>query len=199
MQMSRRDLSKFLRNIFELRRGIFIKGFSLFELLICLSIISILLVLTFPNYSQFLSQSKEQSLSQQLLRGINLARSEARLRGDIVGFCGSVDHVACSKVWKDGQIIFVDDDQGNRKVLSVSDALAIKGVLHWRSALGREYLQFLPSGFTNGEQGTFWFCRENSKIPQWAIVVNHAGRTRLVYAELNGGIEAGAEANLNCD
>lgn len=168
------------------------EGFSLPELLITLAIVILLSAFILPTYKIFIVKSQAQVLSVQLLRALNLARSEAMLRGVAMTLCGSVNHVSCTGDWQAGQIIFVDEKQDGvvidkEHVAYVFDAVAREGMLRWRSALGRSYLQLRPTGDTF-DNGTFWYCARQEKTPRWAIVISQSGRPRLVEAgtELSG-------------
>lgn len=160
-------------------------GFSLLELLVVISIISMTVILTVPAYQFIFKKSTSQILSARLLRAIQMARSEAMTRGIPVTLCKSKDHTTCSGAWQDGQILFVDEKQ-NGIVADKADVLYIfdknfSGTLNWRSSLKRDYLQFLPSGLTAGENGTFSYSPADTKNPGWKIVVNQAGRARLQW------------------
>jgi type IV fimbrial biogenesis protein FimT len=160
-------------------------GFSLLELLIVLSIIALTLTLSLPTFSTFLNQAKSQRIKEQLLRAIHLARSEAQWRGVAVSLCHSANHKICGGRWEDDQIIFIDEAeagsvQKTEDILSIFSMPRLPGVLHWRSALSRAYLQILPTGLTRGEDGTFWYCSRESKIPVWAIKVSQSGRARVI-------------------
>ena len=52
----------------------------------------------------------------------------------------------------------------------------------------RTHLQFLPTGMTHAENGTFWSC--DKEQVRWAIVVSQAGRARMVLPDKNGKVGA---------
>ncbi len=159
-------------------------GFSLLELLITLSIIAILAVLTLPSYREFLVKSQDQVMSAQLLRAINLTRSEAIARNAVVSLCKN----------QDGYIIFSAD-----KIIYKFRDISRDGILNWRAfPLDRDKLQFLPSGWPNAENGTFWYCHHAAKNPAWAIVLSQSGRARIVYPDKAGEIDDDKGRALGC-
>jgi type IV fimbrial biogenesis protein FimT len=157
-------------------------GFSLLELIITLALIAIITGIAIPAYTSFINTTKDQVASEKLLQALVIARNEALLRGVTLTMCKSLDHVSCSGDWKNGQIIFIDS-QHNATVTNKENIIyvldSVEGVLHWQSSLHRDYLSFFPSGSTQGEDGTFWFCHAGVNVASWAIIVNQAGRARV--------------------
>lgn len=165
-------------------------GFSLFELLLTLFISMIIILIAIPSQKLLLDHAHHQVMSSQLLRAINLARSEAVMRGIPVMLCKSTDQKTCGGDWRDGYLIMAEE-----KVLFVfrnSNA----GVLHWRGFRNPNSLQFMPSGLLYADNGTFWYCDE--KNPVWGIVLNQAGRERLVYPDKTGRIIDDSGEVLTC-
>jgi type IV fimbrial biogenesis protein FimT len=162
------------------------KAFSLFELLITLGLITITATLTVPNFKTFLIQAETQTLRTQLQRALAYARSQAMLRGVKVTLCGaSKNHQQCAPDWTEGILIFTDASgdatiTNPNQILHVITTPAQNGQLHWRSSFKVNYLQIQASGATNGENGTYWYCARNAPTASWALVINLAGRARMV-------------------
>lgn len=146
------------------------RGFSLLELMITLSIVIIVSAIAIPSVTYLLKNTQEQNLQSQLLRAIQLARTEAMMRHRMV---------LVSKLhaeWQDGFAVKIADAP-----LSLFENKHPSGRLSWRGALGQMDLVFLPTGYS--QNGTFLFYREGSKKPVWAIVINHAGRVRVEFTK----------------
>jgi type IV fimbrial biogenesis protein FimT len=174
-----------------------VKGFTLLEMLVTLSIIAVMSALVFPVYTSFFSTAKSDVASAQLLRALAMTRSEAWVHGKVITLCGSRDHITCTGDWTQGQIIFIDENHNGtvpdkQPVLYVFAGFS-SALLHWRSSLNRDYVSITPSGQTDAEDGTFWYCENSAKLPAWAIRINQAGRARLQYPDHQGKI-----ANLAC-
>jgi type IV fimbrial biogenesis protein FimT len=162
------------------------KAFSLFELLITISIICIIATLAIPNFKNLLRQAENQTLRIQLQRTLAYARSQAMLHGVKVTLCGaSKNHQHCASQWRDGILVFTDAD-GSAAITSPDQILHIitgqaeHGELHWRSSFKESYLQIQPNGLTNGENGTFWYCEHHATAASWAVIVSLTGRARVV-------------------
>lgn len=170
------------------------KGFSLFEALIVLTIIIILIAVTVPNEKLFISKSQDEVMSQQLLRAIYLARSEAMTRSQTVTLCASVDDKTCSGDWIQGYIIATNDQR-----ISVYRNVTNQGMINWRTfPKGRKELTFLATGFTEIENGTFWYCPNHDAKAQWAIVMSQSGRARLELPDATGSIVDSSGNELEC-
>jgi type IV fimbrial biogenesis protein FimT len=167
-------------------------GYTLLEMLITLAIIAILSALLIPSHAWLYADAKQTTASQQLLRAVSMARGAALLHGATVTLCGGRD-AACSGQWSDGQILFLDAERKG-SVRDASDVLfvfdALSGALvHWRSALAKNYLSMNAAGTTDDEDGTFWYCATGAKNPAWAMRINQTGRARLEYPNSRGSIE----------
>lgn len=152
-------------------------GFTFIECLIAFTIILVIAFFGMPGYKAFLDKTNAQVLGAQLLRAINLARSEAIMRNEPITLCQSADLKTCQGKLKTNFIILSEN-----KVLHTFQNNKVNGVLNWRAfPINRDFLRFLPSGFSQNENGTFWYCPKQAKHPAWAIMISRSGRARIVY------------------
>jgi len=91
-----------------------VNGFSLIELLVVVSIVSILLLIAVSSYSNWLSRTKSEELVLDLQRSFSLARSAAIKHGGRVRLCGSSDGATCTNSFNQGWIIFLDKDNSHQ-------------------------------------------------------------------------------------
>lgn len=158
------------------------RGFTLVECLISLALMVVILLLALPRYDNFLENTKEQLLSTQLLRAINLARSEAMLRNTTVSLCGSSDQLNCTEDWIKGFLIFLDPSEENldKKIIAQFKNKTMSGHLYWHPFRSDQpNLQFSASGTTNENNGTFSYIRAYQTKPIWFIIINKFGRARF--------------------
>jgi type IV fimbrial biogenesis protein FimT len=86
-------------------------GFTLIELMITLVVGSILLVIAVPSFLSFQKDNRRVSQINELVSGLNLARSEAIKSNATVGFCPSSDGATCSgAIYDNGWIVFLNND-----------------------------------------------------------------------------------------
>ncbi|HVV69371.1 MAG TPA: GspH/FimT family pseudopilin [Gammaproteobacteria bacterium] len=151
-----------------------LRAFTLIEMLMILVVLMSLLIFVVPAGRDFLGQHRAIAGANRIVGGLYLARSEAVHRGQKIIFCKSVDGKTCGGNWSDGQLIL--DEKGN--VLRRFPALPVQDTLIWNSSAGKdEKVEWLPTGFTNGQRGTFYYCAGHSNATySQAIVLLNTGR-----------------------
>jgi len=87
-------------------------GMTLIELLVTLSVLTILLLVGAPSFSDIMGRNRVTAYTNDFLNSLNYARSEAVTRGQRIVLCKSSDAAQCaaSGNWEQGWITFVDAD-----------------------------------------------------------------------------------------
>lgn len=89
------------------------KAFSLIELMVTVTVVSVALALAVPSYNKQVLNSRSVALGEEFLGAVNLARYEAVKRAKRVSLCASSDSTtaspSCTGGWADGYIMFVDE------------------------------------------------------------------------------------------
>ena len=138
-------------------------GLTLIELMVTMAVAGILLGLAVPNFRGFLTNSRANALTNDLVTAFYLARSEAVKRGVQVTVCKSTNtndtNPTCSTSagWETGWLIFTDG--GTRGTLDGSDTLlrvrqptSSSGTIEG-DANFRNYVTYLPGGQSLGGAG----------------------------------------------
>lgn len=99
------------------------RGLTLIELLVTIAVLAIVLSLGVPAFQDFTRNNRMISVTNELVSGMNLARSEAIRRGKTVTVCKSdaaSSTPSCDgSTWADGWLVFLgtagagDDDSAN--------------------------------------------------------------------------------------
>lgn len=99
------------------------RGFTLVEIMVVLAIMSVLLSIALPQFSDLIRRNRVATLSNQLLGSVFVARSEAIKRGHRVTACVSANGESCTPgdPWHVGWIVFAD--RNHNAVREVSEAL----------------------------------------------------------------------------
>jgi type IV fimbrial biogenesis protein FimT len=136
-----------------------LKGFTLIELMVTLSIAAILMMIAVPSLETYRRNSELTSATNTLLAAINAARGEAMKRG----MRAMVVPIGNDNNWNAGWVVFVDSD-GTQDFLATQDFTVltqaqlpnyINVVGNGTANLGRAYIMFDPSGYSRTKTGGF--------------------------------------------
>ena len=166
-------------------------GFSLVELIVTLTIATLLVAMGLPGMSNLVRDYRSSSAINAIVGQIQLARSAAITSGATVTLCptGGVDltdPATCGgrDTWHQGSMLFIDRNRNGR--FSAQDTLLLRfppisgnGVISWRAFQNRSSLSILSSGLTNSQNGSFRYCPNNND-PRYArqAIVNRQARVR---------------------
>jgi len=154
--------------------------------MITVAIAAILVILGIPAFNSTIKQNRLATQVNEIVTMFNLARSEAVKRGNTVSVCTTSDQASCDDdaTWAQGAIIFsdlngdgsVDDDD---VIIRVTDAMSGNSTVDY-AGFGGDTIQFLPTGRTNSQNGTFTLC-DSTADDEYAraIILSATGRARL--------------------
>ncbi len=163
-------------------------GFTLIELMLVLSIISILAIAAF-SYTSFFVRQHEQLLKNQIISLLEIAQQEA-LNGSDVGLCRSLDATSCQDqgdywllffdVYHDGSIQQQSQIIRSHHLMLKQGYIVLRSYPHYRS-----YLRFSSSVLAEGDNATIGFYRSKKAAPAWRIAINRSGRAREVLPAIS--------------
>ena len=160
------------------------QGWTLIELMSVLAIITLVSGLGMPSLSKWLQHSAEKTTYNTIHHLITFARTRAVKENKYFTLCPSNDNQHCNGDWNNTLIIFSDDNKNEQ--LDEDDRLfksitlpTVTPCLEWRASAHRQYLQFKPSGATNGTAGHFRFCDSAHNSHAKKLSVSFMGRTSL--------------------
>ncbi len=155
-------------------------AFSLLELLICLSISSIILSVATPSLQAAIQNNQKTQTVNQLLGTLQFARGSAIFGRSTIGVCAGADACSDTLTWRNHLLVFADANQNGQldldEELLRTDNLPNDLAWHWSNFRDRNYLQFEQDGTTRALNGTLTLCRGGQPLKQ--IVINLAGRLR---------------------
>ena len=180
-------------------------GLTLIELLISITILSILMTQVIPSFAEILQSYKSIQIIKRIKYQTHKARHLAITTNKVVTICKSDDLQTCGGSWNNGLLVFIDNNQNakiddNDIIHSTLIEPVIDGELSWRSFGNKVYLQFLPSGRTNNQNGTFTYC-PNDKPASDAkgFSITKTGRSQMAWDRNGDGIpENSSGTALRC-
>jgi len=170
-----------------------LRGTTLLELMLTLSIIAVLLLVAIPTGIEWRTKIRAEVTINQLFASIRYAQSEAIRLGKRVILCPTTQGERCAADWSTGYMIFVDQN-GDRTVADRSQVLAVYrlqlagATLRWHGSRSQAYFEWVPSGLHRQQNGTFVYCsqRDNAYQQRRGLIVSKTGRVRFAPFEGSG-------------
>ena len=105
-------------------------GFTLIELMVALTVAAVLTAVALPSFNGVLRNNRVTGTSNNLLTGINLARSEAIKANRGGGICASTNGTSCSvnaTDWTAGWIVWADLNNNSTLDLVPDERVRVEG------------------------------------------------------------------------
>jgi len=157
-------------------------GFTVLELMVTLSIATVLLLTATPSLRQFTMRQAMKAAVASLHNDLLLARSGAVFENRATVACPGSARGGCSDSsdWSSGWIVFGDDNgdqqrQADETLLSRGYGIEKVWVI---GSIGRTRLRFLPDGSAPGSNGTISLCGLGGPDGARKLVISNIGRIR---------------------
>ena len=163
------------------------RGTSLVEISFTLFIISLICLIGFSTGGISKPTARAIQTAETLQQVIQFARTSAVLYGQVVTICPQTESLTCGENWANGILVY-RNPQGTVKPAKEYILRTIMGYPReyklYLNAFANNYaLDFQPGGAAIFQNGRFYYSSMASDIT-WQLLVNRAGRTRLVEKHL---------------
>ena len=163
-------------------------GYSLYELLITTSLISLLLLAGIPSFSALEARQLQSIEINALFHAIHLARKESIMRRRVVSVCPSLDGQSCGdrEDWSSGWIMFENKDRDSPPRVDAGEP-----VLQQHSVASQVRIDANRRAFTlratilRATNGTLVVCDRQQRVPPKALVISYTGRPRVAFLRTN--------------
>lgn len=164
-------------------------GYSLYELLATLTLITVVLGLGLPSISGVIARSRLHSEINALFHAIHLARKESIMRRQVVSICPSFDGTTCEpgRDWSAGWLMFVNHDRDEPPRIDAGEPL-----LQAHKVAANVTITANRPGFTlratqkRATNGTIVVCDQASRVTPMALVISYTGRPRVTLETTRG-------------
>ena len=165
------------------------RGYSLYELLMTLSLVAIIIGLGLPSLAGITARSRQHAEINALFHAIHVARKESIMRRRVVSICPSVDAVSCQpgEDWSSGWLMFANHDGDEPPWIDAGEPL-----LQAHSVSENVRITANRRGFTlratqkRATNGTIVVCDTAGRIAPKALVVSYTGRPRVALKTTRG-------------
>mgnify|MGYP000082488416 FL=1 len=181
-----------------------VKGFTLLELMVSLSVTSILAAIAVPNFNDFIIKMRVDNEISQLHRILLMTRNAAINSGKKAIICPLNEAFNCTVQWQNKLSVFVDENDNklfdiNEKIILIREAISPDDKLVYGNT--RNKITFKPTGSLSGlANGTFRYCPKGYDNLARGIVVARSGRLYQSSDVDNDGIDENrGNKEISCD
>ena len=156
-------------------------GFTLVELLIALTIISITASIAFAAFPA-IKKYRVENNARGVINAVMYARSLAIKEGDSIFICPTNNGIHCNKSWSNKLLVYRNQDSDKNfgpkdELVRIYELANQSSDIRWGSFQNKQYLEMRANGMTNYQNGTFTVCHENDDInTAVSVIINIAGR-----------------------
>jgi type IV fimbrial biogenesis protein FimT len=159
-------------------------GFTLINLLIALTVTSVLASSGISAIAQIYYYHRASSSYNELFTLIQFTRIQAVNYHSQVILCPTTDHINCVNDWNQTLMVFVDTNNDETRdeleeLLRVKTKLKNDDSIKWNASGSRRYLRFKADGSTGNQNGRLSYClHKGNTLYAKQIIMTMAGRAR---------------------
>lgn len=164
-------------------------GYSLYELVVTLSVAAIVLGVGVPGLAQLLARNRQHVEINALFHALHAARKQSLASRRVVSLCPSADGSQCQpgSDWSSGWLLFVNSDRDSPPRVDDAEEILLHHAVDPRIRLTANRHGFSSRGpWLRTTNGTFVACDRGGRVAPRALVVSYSGRPRAAARRPNG-------------
>ena len=165
-----------------------LSGFTLIELMVVISLVSILQGMAIPAFSRFVENIRIYHAAHELRVDLRAAQAASARTRQALQVCPSTDGLSCDpgKLWQHGWIAYREiqsysGEQFSRRILFHQQA---KNGLRISHNGNGNSIRFSPD-YRIGSNLSFSICGASGKVPGLEVVVTQVGRVRIKKTDVS--------------
>jgi type IV fimbrial biogenesis protein FimT len=164
-------------------------GYSLYELLVTISVASVILAAGLPSFGKIVARNRQHAEINALFHAVHLARKESIVRRKVVSICPSANGEQCrpGSDWSDSWILFVNDDRDEPPRIDRGEVILDRHEVNAAIRLTANRRGFtLRSTVKRATNGTIVACDRADRSRPRALVISYTGRPRIATETRRG-------------
>jgi len=165
------------------------RGYSLYELLMTLTLATIIIGLGLPSFGAITARNRQHAEINALFHAIHVARKESIMRRRVVSLCPSVDAMSCEpgRDWSTGWLMFANHDADEPPRIDAGEPLLQAHTVGENIKITANRRGFtLRATQKRATNGTIVVCDTAGRIAPKALVVSYTGRPRVTLKTTRG-------------
>ncbi len=164
-------------------------GYSLYELLVTLTIAATILGLGLPSLGSLMADKRLRVESNALFHAVHRARQESIVRRRVVTICPSRDSLYCDAEgdWSKGWIIFANIGRTGLNIRTDAESLIRHHQVGEMARIQANRATFsFRSTHLRATNGTLIVCDRSGRSESRAVVISYTGRPRVARKDRRG-------------
>ncbi len=166
-----------------------VRGFSLYELLMTLTLVALVLTLGIPSFGSILANNRLSVEVDALFHAVHLARKASVVRRRVVTICPSYDGINCEPGldWSMGWMMFVNTDRDQPPDRDDDEPVLRHHPVDQNTRITANRRSFtLRSTELRATNGTLVICDRVGRAEPRALVISYTGRPRVARKDSRG-------------
>ena len=168
-----------------MRRNFKSFGFSIFEILLVLSIGSIVIFFALPWGSGFIEKNRAFYYANVVGDAIAFARASSIVHGQRIFFCHDIKGAVCGVIKNNCPAVVTESGKTLRFLPPLPRGDILR--LEISSRKKDKHLVFMPHGLSDRRDGSFYYCPRGHSDHALAIIFYSSGRIRIDTVDAQGG------------